>query len=99
MCTPPPNVAQEATVIATLARPVSPVVDKEPETDEAVPMGAEVKLARSKKLSPTKKLTWCRLGTGASHFGEGFSTVPRVPMRSEAQATSMRSLQLGSWKG
>ena len=27
------------------------------------------------------------------------STVPRVPTRSAAQATSMRSLQLGSWKG
>ena len=38
----PPEVAQEATGIATLAKPVSPVAEPEPKTFEAVQMGAEV---------------------------------------------------------
>ena len=58
---------------------------KEPKTDEAVRM---------------EKLTWCRLGTGASHFDEGSSTVPRVPTRSAVITDGNDAARLqnnGSW--
>ena len=75
----PPEVAQEATGIATLAKSVLPVAEKNPRRMRQCTWERKsLQLVRAKKLRPTKKNL---LGAGRVRalliFNEGSSTVPR----------------------
>ena len=68
----PPEVAQEATGIATLAKPVSPVAEKEPETIEAVHMGAEVAPANEdEEIEADEETYLVTAGYGCFSFQRG----------------------------